>query len=92
MCAYTKKYYCDECQRDGDVSIIPAKVVIGWDFGRYRVCRKAKQFLDEIKSEPIIDVITFNDKLFQFSADLEEILTLRKQLGYMSAYFSTCRY
>ena len=90
VCTYTKMYYCDDCHTD-ELSVIPTKIVFGWNFVKYRVCAKAKLFLDEIKSEPIVDVMAFNDKLFKFSTDLEEIFALRKQLSYMSAYFSTCR-
>jgi hypothetical protein len=40
-------YYCEECHAD-DIALLPAKVVFNWDFNKYRVCKKAKIFLDAI--------------------------------------------
>ncbi len=47
ICAYSKMYYCEECHAD-DIALLPAKVVFNWDFNKYRVCKKAKIFLDAI--------------------------------------------
>jgi len=36
VCAYTKKYYCDECHVD-ETAPIPAKIVYNWNFQSFRV-------------------------------------------------------
>lgn len=89
ICAYTKRYYCEECHLDEAV-VIPAKVMYNWDFRQFRVCHKAKLFLDSVNIEPIIDVKSFNADLYDFAPSLREVFDLRKQLRYMDAYLITC--
>lgn len=90
ICIYTKMYYCDECHTD-QTSVIPAKVVFGWDFTRFQVCDKAKSFLDAIYIEPIVDIKSFHASLFALAPDVTEVVTLRKKLHYMNIYLTTCR-
>ena len=89
ICSYTKLYYCEECHVD-DTSTIPAKIMYNWDFRLFRVCKKAKLFLNAVNIEPIINVKSFNGELFNFAPDLKEVFELRKQLRYMNAYLATC--
>lgn len=92
VCAYTKRYYCDECHSDQSAAI-PTKIVHAWDLRPFRVCDKAKQFLDTIRVEPIIDIKSFHKSIFnQFSScPVAPVLTLRKKLHYMHVYLLTCR-
>ena len=92
VCAYTKRYYCDECHSDQTASI-PTKIVHAWDLRPFKVCDKAKRFLDTIRLEPIIDIKTFHTSVFnQFSScPVAPVLTLRKKLHYMHIYLLTCR-
>ncbi len=89
ICAYTRRYYCEECHLD-ETALIPTKVMYNWDFRQFKVCHKAKLFLSSVNLEPIIDVKSFNAELFEFAPSLTEIFDLRRQLRYMNAYLSTC--
>ena len=92
VCAYTKRYYCDECHSDQTASI-PTKIVHAWDMRPFRVCDKAKRFLDTVRLEPIINIKSFHKSIFnQFSScPVAPVLTLRKKLHYMHIYLLTCR-
>ena len=90
ICAYTKRYYCQECHLD-EVATIPAKIMYNWDFRVFKVCHKAKLFLSSVSIEPIIDIKSFNSELHYLAPDLQEIFDLRRKLRYMNAYLSTCK-
>ena len=92
VCAYTKRYYCDECHSDQS-SPIPARIVSAWDLRPQRVCDKAKRFLDAVYSEPVINIKAFHTSIFsQLSpCPVAPVLTLRKKLHYMHIYLLTCR-
>ena len=89
ICAYTRRYYCEECHLD-EMSVIPAKIMYNWDFRQFKVCHKVKLFLTAVSIEPIINVKSFNGELFEFAPSLQEVFDLRRQLRYMNAYLSTC--
>ena len=92
VCAYTKRYYCDECHSD-QTSPIPTKIVHAWDLRPFGVCDKAKRFLDTIRLEPIINIKSFHTSMFNAfaSCPVAPVLTLRKKLHYMHVYLLTCR-
>ena len=92
VCAYTKRYYCDECHSDQSAAI-PTKIVHGWDLRPFKVCDKAKRFLDTIRLEPIINIKSFHTSVLnQFSScPVAPVLTLRQKLHYMHIYLLTCR-
>ena len=90
ICAYTKRYYCQDCHWD-ETSTIPAKIMYNWDFRTFRVCHKAKLFLSSVNIEPIIDVKSFNAELHNLAPDLQEVFDLRRKLRYVDAYLSTCK-
>ena len=90
ICAYTKRYYCQECHCD-EVATIPAKIMYNWDFRVFKVCHKAKLFLSSVSIEPIIDIKSFNSELHYLAPNLQEIFDLRRKLRYMNAYLSTCK-
>ena len=89
VCAYTRRYYCEECHID-ETSTIPAKIMYNWDFRQFAVCHKAKLFLAAVSIEPIINVKSFNGELFEFADGLSQVFDLRRQLRYMNAYLATC--
>ena len=90
ICAYTKRYYCEDCHWD-ETSTIPAKIMYNWDFRTFRVCHKAKLFLSSVSIEPIIDVKSFNSELHSLAPHLQEVFDLRRKLRYADAYLSTCK-
>ena len=77
LCSYTKRYYCEECHID-ELAVIPARVVYNWDFKEYKVCKKAKVFLNALLIEPILDSSTFNQGLFDYTSELQTVSILRK--------------
>ncbi len=89
FCSYSGGLLCEECHQD-EAEVIPVKVVLNWDFRRLPVGHKAKAFLEAICSEPIVDAKNISPSLFEFAPELDDVLTLRKKLNYMSAYLQTC--
>ena len=82
LCSYTKRYYCEECHAD-ELAVIPARIVYNWDFKEYRICKKAKIFLNALLIEPILDASTFNLNLFDYSSELKTVSTLRKVIFFI---------
>ncbi|XP_029428815.1 pleckstrin homology domain-containing family M member 1 [Rhinatrema bivittatum] len=90
LCAFSGLYYCDSCHQD-DESIIPSRVIHNWDLGKRAVCRQALKFLTQIHCEPLINMKSVNDSLYQHVEQLEEIGHCREKLKFLGDYLLTCR-
>ena len=69
MCDYSGLYYCYECHW-GSLSVIPARVVLNWDFQEYPVSKGSKQYLKMMIKKPVLNLETINPRLFSFIEDL----------------------
>jgi len=90
LCYYTGAYYCQNCHKN-DKAILPAQILLNWDFAKYKVSVYAKEYLSDIYDKPIIDVTTVNSSLFEYIPQLQKLRDLRRYLSYMSDYINTCR-
>nr|XP_033774115.1 pleckstrin homology domain-containing family M member 1 [Geotrypetes seraphini]XP_033774116.1 pleckstrin homology domain-containing family M member 1 [Geotrypetes seraphini]XP_033774117.1 pleckstrin homology domain-containing family M member 1 [Geotrypetes seraphini]XP_033774118.1 pleckstrin homology domain-containing family M member 1 [Geotrypetes seraphini] len=90
LCAFSGLYYCESCHQD-DESVIPSRVIHNWDLGKRVVCRRALKFLAQIHSEPLINVKSVNNSLYQHVEQLEEISHCREKLKLLGDYLKTCR-
>lgn len=52
------------------MSVIPAHVLHSWDFKPYRVCRDAKEILNELYHLPAFAVLDINPRLYALSPAL----------------------
>lgn len=89
-CEYTGKYYCRTCHNN-DTSMIPARILHTWDFRPYRVCIRAKAFIENIWEEPILDLSVFNPTLYDKIKPLKQMMMMRTQLSHIREYVMTCR-
>ena len=90
-CDYTGRYFCKACHLN-ETSLIPARVLLNWDFREYRVCSAAKEFLDRIETEPWYRVNEFDVSIVRIARGLCQVKILRTQLNFLKDYFQTCRY
>ncbi|KAK1336596.1 hypothetical protein QTO34_002630 [Cnephaeus nilssonii] len=63
VCNYSGWYYCSSCHVD-DSFLIPARVVHNWDTSKYKVSKQAKEFLEYVYEEPLIDIQQENPMLY----------------------------
>lgn len=71
--------------------IIPARLLHNWDTNRYKVSKQAKEFLEFVYEEPLLDVKQLNPCLYQHCEALATVLTLRQRLQSLRAYLFSCR-
>ncbi|XP_041056536.1 pleckstrin homology domain-containing family M member 3 isoform X1 [Carcharodon carcharias] len=90
VCAYSGWYYCQACHVD-DVFLIPARLVHNWDTAKHKVSKQAKEFLEYISEEPLIDIHQDNPHLYEHVEVLATVLRLRQQLKSLRAYLFSCR-
>ncbi|XP_067892179.1 pleckstrin homology domain-containing family M member 3 isoform X2 [Heterodontus francisci] len=90
VCAYSGWYYCQACHVD-DVFLIPARLVHNWDTAKHKVSKQAKEFLEYVSEEPLIDVQQDNPHLYEHVDALATVLRLRQQLKSLRAYLFSCR-
>ncbi|XP_072434668.1 pleckstrin homology domain-containing family M member 3 isoform X1 [Chiloscyllium punctatum] len=90
VCAYSGWYYCHACHVD-DVFLIPARLVHNWDTAKHKVSKQAKEFLEYISEEPLIDIRQDNPHLYEHVEALATVLRLRQQLKSLRAYLFSCR-
>ncbi|CAL4151673.1 unnamed protein product, partial [Meganyctiphanes norvegica] len=90
VCKYDSKYYCCECHQ-GELAVIPSKLLHNWDLCQYPVCGNNAKWLSSVYHQPLIDVRKANPKIYSHIDDMAEMQILRTQLLYIQAYLFTCR-
>lgn len=90
VCCYSGRYYCQNCHQD-NLFIIPARLLHNWDTNRYKVSNQAKEFLEFVYEEPLLDIQQLNPCLYQHCEPLASVLTLRQRLQSLRAYLFSCR-
>ncbi|NWX88602.1 PKHM3 protein, partial [Nothoprocta pentlandii] len=90
VCGYSGWYYCSSCHVD-DTFLIPARLVHNWDTSKHKVSKQAKEFLEYVYEEPLIDIQQENPMLYQHVEPLATVVRLRQQLKSLRAYLFSCR-
>ncbi|XP_062312831.1 pleckstrin homology domain-containing family M member 3 isoform X1 [Osmerus eperlanus] len=90
VCFYSGWYYCQSCHQD-NLFLIPARLLRNWDTSRHKVSKQAKEFLEFVWEEPLLDVRQLNPCLYEHSPGLAAVLRLRQQLQSLRAYLFSCR-
>ncbi|XP_041923781.1 pleckstrin homology domain-containing family M member 3 isoform X1 [Alosa sapidissima] len=90
VCYYSGRYYCQNCHQD-NLFIIPARLLHNWDTNRYKVSKQAKEFLEFVYEEPLLDIQQLNPCLYRHCELLATVLTLRQRLQSLRAYLFSCR-
>uniref|UniRef100_A0A5S6QZD6 Phorbol-ester/DAG-type domain-containing protein n=1 Tax=Trichuris muris TaxID=70415 RepID=A0A5S6QZD6_TRIMR len=90
LCQYSGLYFCTICHWN-DQMVIPARVLHNWDFHKYPVSRRSKQFLRLMQKRPVFRVEALNRSLFDHSEDLRAVKKMRCQLMLMKPYLRSCR-
>ncbi|KAK6627594.1 hypothetical protein RUM44_010072 [Polyplax serrata] len=90
LCDYTGKYYCSTCHWNS-TSVIPARVILNWDFEERVVCRSSKQILNLMSKLPILKLEELNPVLFACIEELGVVKELRQQLMQIKKYLTSCK-
>ncbi|KAF6733790.1 Pleckstrin homology domain-containing family M member 3 [Oryzias melastigma] len=90
VCCYSGWYYCQSCHQDNSF-LIPARLLHNWDTTKHKVSEQAKEFLEFVYEEPLLDVQQLNPCLYQHCEPLSIVLRLRQQLQSLRAYLFSCR-
>ncbi|XP_029462231.1 pleckstrin homology domain-containing family M member 3 [Rhinatrema bivittatum] len=90
VCSYSGRYYCSICHVD-DSFLIPARLVHNWDTSKHKVSKQAKEFLEYVFEEPLIDIQQENPLLYRHVESLATVMHLRQQLKSLRAYLFSCR-
>ncbi|KAG8521041.1 Pleckstrin homology domain-containing family M member 3 [Galemys pyrenaicus] len=90
VCNYSGWYYCSSCHVD-DSFLIPARIVHNWDTSKYKVSKQAKEFLEYVYEEPLIDIQQENPMLYLHAEPLAVVVRLRQRLKSLRAYLFSCR-
>ncbi|XP_065818293.1 pleckstrin homology domain-containing family M member 3 isoform X1 [Labrus bergylta] len=90
VCCYSGWYYCHSCHQDNSF-LIPARLLRNWDTSKHKVSKQAKEFLEFVYEEPLLDVQQLNPCLYEHCEALSTVLRLRQQLQSLRAYLFSCR-
>lgn len=90
VCCYSGWYYCQSCHQDNSF-LIPARLLHNWDTSKHKVSKQAKEFLEFVYEEPLLDVQQLNPCLYEHCEALSTVLRLRQQLQSLRAYLFSCR-
>ncbi|XP_062861749.1 protein associated with UVRAG as autophagy enhancer [Trichomycterus rosablanca] len=89
-CNYLGKYFCD-CCHVGSESIIPARVLNNWDFGRYSVCQFSHQLLVSIWEKPLFTITSVAKNLYCQAKELQKFREIQEQLIFIKKLLKACR-
>lgn len=65
LCGLSGRYFCANCTVvSGKEWVVPARILLNWDFKRYSVSKRAAIFLSEIQHHPLLDLKTLNPYLY----------------------------
>jgi len=53
--------------------VIPARIILNWDFQQYPVSQASKQYLKLVMKKSIINIEEENSRLFSFVEDLQAV-------------------
>ncbi|XP_061739256.1 run domain Beclin-1-interacting and cysteine-rich domain-containing protein isoform X1 [Nerophis ophidion] len=90
-CEYTGRYFCQCCHENAQ-AVVPGRIMMKWDFGRYYVSNFARDLLSKIAGDPLFDPNDINSGLYKKVKALESVRVLRMQLFHMKNLFKTCRF
>lgn len=90
VCYYSGWYYCTSCHQDNSF-LIPARLLHNWDTSKHKVSKQAKEFLEFVYEEPLLDIQQLNPCLYEHCEPLSTVLRLRQQLQSLRAYLFSCR-
>uniref|UniRef100_A0A158R4M8 RUN domain-containing protein n=1 Tax=Syphacia muris TaxID=451379 RepID=A0A158R4M8_9BILA len=91
VCGFNGKYYCTNCCRKSDQSIIPSRLMHSWDIKPRYVSRTSMQFLRSIEDRPLFRLNEINPKIYDHSDVMKRIKTLRGKLALAAMYLLSCR-
>lgn len=89
VCSYDGCSYCADCIGNEE-NVIPARIVHNWDFRRYPVSCRAKDFLKKVEHDPLLDLRSLNPSLYSAVPELAAVQVLRLQLSFLRPYLHTC--
>eukprot|EP00698_Gefionella_okellyi_P009028 TRINITY_DN2262_c0_g1_i1.p1 TRINITY_DN2262_c0_g1~~TRINITY_DN2262_c0_g1_i1.p1 ORF type:complete len:896 (-),score=207.51 TRINITY_DN2262_c0_g1_i1:145-2832(-) len=89
FCWYSGRHYCEKCHVF-ETAIIPARVLHLWDFRPQYVCTVAKDYIEFISGEPVLNVSANNPELFNKVKPLKAVRQMRERLRMMGDYILTC--
>ncbi|XP_066296605.1 pleckstrin homology domain-containing family M member 1-like isoform X1 [Branchiostoma lanceolatum] len=89
VCNYDGCYYCEECHVNEE-AVIPARIILNWDFKKHKIAHSTKLFLLQVDEEPLINLEECNPDIYTYIKEMSEVKTLRLQLKYVKAYLFTC--
>lgn len=71
LCKFDGHYYCYECHLDEE-RLIPARILMNWDFRKHHVCVRSSEFLESIETMPVLNVEETNGVLYHYIPELEQ--------------------
>lgn len=71
--------------------MIPARVVLNWEFTLYPVSVQSSEILAGLLRRPIMNITAWNSLLFKHVPELYELQQVRTKFQNMKGFFLTCR-
>ncbi|XP_061563973.1 pleckstrin homology domain-containing family M member 1 [Cololabis saira] len=90
LCEFSGQHYCDSCH-NGDITIIPSRVVHNWDLTQREVSKRALRLLAQVKVEPLLNLEQLNPELVKHAESMAQAHSLRQRLRLLGDYLLTCR-
>ena len=89
-CEYSHYFYCLKCHTN-QMSLIPSRIVLNWDFKKYPVACVCMDYLNSIADQPIICLSAVNPLIMERNESLKQLRLYRLRLSFMYDYIKVCK-
>ncbi|OQR78628.1 run domain Beclin-1 interacting and cystein-rich containing protein-like, partial [Tropilaelaps mercedesae] len=90
LCHYLGKYFCQTCHHN-DKSVIPARIVLKWDFTQCPVSDFARDLLQSLYCDPVFELYEYQRSVFTKSRTLAKVTEVRGALMRSAQYVMNCK-
>ncbi|XP_022648793.1 run domain Beclin-1-interacting and cysteine-rich domain-containing protein-like isoform X1 [Varroa destructor] len=90
LCHYLGKHFCQTCHHNYK-SVIPARIVLKWDFTQCPVSDFAKNLLESLYCDPVFELYEYHRTVLKKSRMLAKVTELRGTLMKSAQYVKSCK-
>ncbi|KAF6775074.1 hypothetical protein AHF37_05595 [Paragonimus kellicotti] len=89
FCEFFGKFFCCVCHVN-TLMVLPGNLLTNWDFRMLPVCNIARDRLNQLHHQPLLQFSDFNPRVVQYQTSLRNCSVLRKQGNLLLPFVRLC--
>lgn len=91
LCNLDGRSYCEDCWKRGDECLIPARMILNWDYRPRPIAKPSRAFLRSVADRPLFRIDALNPQLYAHSPAMNKLRRLRTKLSLVVMYLLSCK-